>query len=136
MKNWIIAAIIVLVGALPYGISQAGTASQSAPAVGRINVPLTVPKVAKSSCKTIVAGAHVVTTFDVSNTTMVNWKAITSPTNSALVIVKRILNSNTAYYPASDEKNLPIDALVSTLGFSNFSAASPPATTYVCVELN
>jgi hypothetical protein len=117
----------------------AGSAGGSAPAVGKVNVPLTVPKVSKSACKTLTAGAHNVTTFDVSKTTMVNWRAITSSTNSTLVIVKRTFDSNsnsTEFFPADQEHNLPIDTSVTNLGFSNFSAASPATTTTVCVDMN
>lgn len=114
----------------------AGSGGGNAPAVGKVNVPLTVPKVSKSDCKLVSAGAHVQTSFDVSKTTMVNWKAMTSSSDPTEIAVKRFLNTNTDFMPRKGEDNLPIDAGVSSLKFSNFTAASPSATTYICVDMN
>jgi len=118
-------------------VSFAGTTGGTAPAVGKVNVALTVPKVASVQCMSIAAGKTGVATFNVSGTTMVNWKAFTSDVDSSAAIVKRKFNANTAYIPASGEYNLPIESKASALVFGKFSTANN--TTYVpriCVEMN
>jgi hypothetical protein len=85
----------------------------------------------------IAAGKTGVATFNVSGTTMVNWKAFTSDVDGTAVIVKRKFNSNTAYIPASGEYNMPIESKASSLVFGKFSTANN--TTFVpriCVEMN
>lgn len=116
----------------------AGSAGGTAPAVGRVNVPLTVPKVAKSECKNLAAGKTGTATFDVSATTMANWKAFTSRTNTTAVTLERRFNSNAAGtgIPSTGEYNLPIESTAANLVFGKYSAADNSVTPRVCVELN
>lgn len=131
MKTLIAVASVLVLAAVAY----AGTSGGTAPAVGKVNVSLTVPKASKAACKTLAAGARATQTFDVSGTTMVSWKAFTSDYSSTAVTLKRALNSNTAYVPSTGESNLPIESNVSALTFSAFSSASP-ASSKICVDLN
>lgn len=135
MKRILMALALVLAGAT---ISMAGTSGGSAPAVGKVNIPMTVPKAAKATCKTLAAGSASTQYFDVSSTTMINWKAVASATDSTARVLKRCLNTNTtgSCWPfVSSESNLPIDSQVSRITFRNYTAASP-ASSYICVDMN
>jgi len=120
------------------GFAIAGTAGGTAPAVGKVNVPLTVPKAAKSECKNIAAGKTGTATFDVSATTMVNWKSLTSSTNATAVTLERRLGANArgTGIPSTGEYNLPVEAGVDNIVFGKYSASDNSVTPRVCVEKN
>ena len=137
MKNVFIAFVLVIFAT---AVVYAGTAGGTAPAVGRVNVSLTVPKVANAECKSLVTGKAGTATFDVSSTTMVSWKAFTSAVDSTAVTLKRFFATatatNTAYTPGSSEKDLPIEAKAYSIVFGKFSAASNATTPVVCMDKN
>lgn len=128
--------LVILALLVCVGLAFAG--SGSAPAVGRTNVPLTVPKVAKSACKNLTAGKTGTASFDVSATSMVNWKSLTSTTNTTAVTLERRLNTNAAGtgIPSTGETNLPIEANATSLVFGKYSAADNSVTPRVCVDFN
>ena len=121
-----------------FSLALAGTSGGNAPVVGRINVPVTVPKVASSACKNLAAGKTGTASFDVSGTTMVNWKSLTSTTNTTAVTLERRFNTNAAGtgIPSTGEYNLPIESKASTLVFGKYSAADNSVTPRVCVDMN
>lgn len=130
-------AVMVLVFAV---MAIAGTSGGSAPAVGKVNVPLTVPKKANAFCKTLVAGRATQATLDVSGTTMINWQARGANTASAAgtaTVVKRYLGNASAVNSngmnASSETNLPIESGVSRVVFERYSSDT---TLSVCGDMN
>ena len=110
--------------------------SSIAPAVGRTNVPLTVPKPANAICKSLAVGKTGTASFDVSGTSMVNWRAQVNPNTSTAVILNRKLNTNTYGYPGSEERNLPISASTTALTFGKYSSSDNSVTPYVCLDAN
>lgn len=118
--------------------AYAGSAGGNAPAVGRVNVPLTVPKATKSICKNLATGKTGTASFDVSGTTMINWKGFTSPTNTTAVTLERRLGTNAAGtgIPSTGEYNLPVENGISTMVFGKYSSADNSVTPRVCVDMN
>ena len=123
----LIAMIFVIVVA---SLALAGTGT--APAVNKVNINATVPKVAKAACTTIVAGRATSVPIDVTATTMMNWKAFSAADGTA-VTVKRSFNSNTAYMPATGETNLPLETLATSAVFTRYSGNS---TITLCSDRN
>jgi hypothetical protein len=126
MKRLLVALALVLMVA---GLAFAG--SKVRPLDGR-----TAPKPTKTVCKSITAGKAGSASFDVSGTSMVNWNAITSATNTTAVIVKRKLNANTVGIAYSNERDLPVAAETTAIVFGKYSAADNSVTPVVCMDLN
>jgi len=117
-------------------IADAGTAGGTAPAVGKVNVPATVAKPAKSACTTIGASRAGYATIDVSGTTMINWNAksaVSATSAGTAEVVKRKWNSNSVGLASSGEYNVPVGSSVSSAKFERYSGNS---TLTICTELN
>jgi hypothetical protein len=127
--------VILLVAFMYCVAANAGSDGGTAPAVGKVNVSLTVPKESKAVCKTLAAGARSTVQFDVSGTTMVNWKAAKSDYDSTAVTVKRSFDANAAYMPGTTEWNLPIESGVTNLTFSQYSTSTNPGAR-ICLDAN
>lgn len=127
--------IFAILGTLAVA-SFAFAGSSIAPAVGRTNVPLTVPKPANAICKSLTAGKTGTASFDVSGTSMVNWKAQAGVNTTTAAILKRKLNTNTYGYPASEERNLPISTGTTAIVFGKYSTSDNSVTPYVCLDAN
>lgn len=122
-------AILMALAAFAY----AGSAGGTAPAVGKVNVSLTVPKKASTSCVNIAAGrSPAITQVDVSGTTMVNWKSFNSTTGAAVVGKRSFDSYSSSYMPGSSETNLPIEANITKLNYKSYSTAGHR----LCVEKN
>ena len=127
-RNFLVVVAILALGA---AVVYAGSAGGGAPAVGRVNVPLTVPKESKTVCYTL--GTKYTQQVDVSKTTMINWRAFT--TAGATVIVKRSFDSYSSnYLPTTSEQNLPIEPGITKANFKPYSSAT--VTNRLCVEMN
>lgn len=136
MKNFKTLMCVVAVTMLAAAVAFAGTSGGQAPAVGKVNVSLTVPKVASGACTTIAPGRASYATVNVAGTTMMNWTArhtVSGTSAGTAEVLKRSFNSNSAYMPASSEYNLPIEAAASTAKFARYSGAT---TITLCSELN
>lgn len=134
MKNFAVATVCLFAVTVFAVCCYAGVGF--APSIGQLPLTKTVPKASKAECKSIAAGNASTVSFDVSTTTMVDWKAITTPQNSTAVIVKRRLNSNTDFMPNSSEAALPVEVLATSLVFGKFSTAGGAETPYICVDKN
>ena len=134
--------VFVFVGMLMFTAVAvyAGTSGGIAPAVGKVNVPLTVPKPANAFCTTIGAGRATQATLDVSGTTMLSYQvktADTATTAGTATVVKRKLatstTTNTAYINASSESHLPIAANVKSVVLERYSSNTALS---VCGDMN
>jgi hypothetical protein len=95
-----------------------------------------VPKAANAACKSIAAGKGITATFDVSKTSMINWKATVSDYDATAVTVKRLLNTNTIGFKASSEYNLPIASSTTQIVFKNLSSNNYQTVSQICVDMN
>jgi hypothetical protein len=109
--------------------AMAGSAGGIAPAVGKVNVPLTVPKATKTVCQN--TAATTLYQFDVSKTTMVNWASFSTSDGSAVVVKRSFDGYSSSYFPTGSEKNLPIEPGVTKLNIKSYAT-----TGRLCVELN
>lgn len=135
MKSLASIVALFLVMAL-VAIAYAGSSGGVAPAVGKVNVPLTVPKKSKSACVDIVAGRATSVNVNVANTTMLNWAArhtVTTASAGTAEVLKRSFDTNTAYMPIDHEYNLPIESGITNAKFTRYSGAT---TIKLCTEQN
>lgn len=130
MKKIVLLVIACLLAA---AIAYAGSAGGTAPAIGKVNVPLTVPKKASTVCTNVAAGrSNAITQMTVSGTTMVNWKAFKIADGSAVTVKRSFDSYSSNYLPASSETNLPIEATITKANFKSYSTAGHR----ICVEMN
>lgn len=132
MKRFVI-VLVLAVFSLIAVFAYAGSSGGQAPAVGKTNIPLTVPKKLTTSCVTVAGKrAPTINQFDVSTTTMVNWKAYNSTTGAAVVVKRSFDSYSSNYFPGSSETNLPIGATISKINFKSYSTAGHR----ICLEPN
>ena len=131
-----IAGFLTILALCLIAVASAFAGSSSAPALGRVNVPITVPKATKSACQTIGASRAGYVTVDTTGTSMMNWDAkhtVTVSSAGTAEVVKRKLGANTVGISKSSETSLPIESAVNSVKFERYSGAT---TITVCSELN